>query len=160
MSLQTSRHSWKSPLTSNTDALVQDHALAHAKLRRPPRPAFPTALRPTARKTHDFRTVIGACRLAPVPCVPVSFPASLSNQGPFPPQALPRFPGTTGLSATLPAQTGPRGFSVGACAPPTGLPVLHPLPCACMLSPVPRRRRPAVFVHAPLGGTGRWQPSP
>ena len=51
------------------------------------------------------------------------------------------------------------GLSVGACAPPTGLPVLHPLPCACMLSPVPRRRRPAIFVHAPQGGTGRWQPS-
>ncbi len=55
---------------------------------------------------------------------PCLLSASLSNQGPFPPQALPRFLGTTGLSATLPAQTGPHGFSVGACAPPTGLPVL------------------------------------
>ena len=44
--------------------------------------------------------------------------------------------------------------------PPTGLPLLHPLPCACMLSPVPRRRRPACFVRAPLGEIGRWQPSP
>ena len=39
---------------------------------------------------RNFRTVSGACRLAPVPWVPVSFLASLSNQGPFPPQALPR----------------------------------------------------------------------
>ena len=114
----------------------------------------------TCDTIRNFRTVSGASRLAPVPWVPVSFLASLSNQGPFPPQALPRFPGTTGLSATLPARTGPHGFSVGACAPPTGLPVLHPLPCACMLSPLPRRRRPAIFVRAPLDGTGRWQPSP
>ena len=42
-----------------------------------------------------------------------------------------------------------RGFPVGACAPPTGLPVLHPLPCACMPSAIPRRRRPAMFRIAP-----------
>ena len=35
---------------------------------------------------------------------------------------------TTDLSATLPAQAGPRGFPVGACAPPAGLPVLPLLP--------------------------------
>ena len=42
-----------------------------------------------------------------------------------------------------------RGLPVSACAPPTGLPVLHPLPCACMLSPVPRRRRPYLFRCTP-----------
>ena len=58
---------------------------------------------------------------SPCPCLLV---APLSNQGPFPPPALPGFSGTPGLSATPPAQAGPRGFPVGACAPPTGLPVL------------------------------------
>ena len=47
------------------------------------------------------------------------------NQGPFPPPALPRFLGTTGLSATLTTQSSPRGLPVGVCATPLpGLPVL------------------------------------
>ena len=58
---------------------------------------------------------------SPCPCLLV---APFSNQGPFPLPALPGFSGTTGLSATPPAQAGPRGFPVGACAPPSGLPVL------------------------------------
>ena len=44
-----------------------------------------------------------------VPCVRSILPPP---QGPFPPPALPGFSGTTGLSATLPAQPVPRGLSV------------------------------------------------
>ena len=47
----------------------------------------------------------------------------------------------TSLSATPPAQAGPRGFPVGACAPPTGLPVLLLSPSSRMPPPVPRRNR-------------------
>ena len=49
---------------------------------------------------------------------------TLLEPRPLPSAALPGFSGTTGLSATPPAQAGPRGFPVGACAPPSGLPVL------------------------------------
>ena len=80
-----------------------------------PRPCIPAAAtrRPGARfasacdAIRSFRTEIGADRLAPVPIVPASFPASFPNRGPFPPPALPGLPGTTSLSATLPAQAGP-----------------------------------------------------
>ena len=44
-----------------------------------------------------------------VPCVRSILPPPY---GPFPPPALPGFSGTTGLSATLPAQPVPRGLSV------------------------------------------------
>ena len=60
----------------------------------------------------------------------------------------------------LTSNTEARGFPVGACAPPTGLPVLHPLPCAYMPSPLPRRRRPVLRSTNSLGLPGRWQPSP
>jgi len=46
---------------------------------------------------------------------PFPRPTRLSNQGPFPPPALPGFSGTTGLSATPTAQAGPHGFPVDAC---------------------------------------------
>ena len=71
-----------------------------------------------------LRTSSGASRLSPVSTRPFLLPALFPNQGPFAPAALPAFPATTGPSATLPAPAGPRGFQVGACAPPTGLPVL------------------------------------
>ena len=60
--------------------------------------------------------------------MPFPLRASLSNQGSFPPPALPGFCGTTSPSATLPARPAPRGVPVGGCAPPTGLPVLPPSP--------------------------------
>ena len=72
-----------------------------------------------------LRTSSGASRLSPVSTRPFLLPALFPNQGPFAPAALPAFPATTGPSATLPAPAGPRGFQVGACAPPTGLPVLR-----------------------------------
>ena len=56
-----------------------------------------------------------------------------------------------------------RGFSVGVCAPPTGLSVSHPLPCAYMPSPVPRRRRPAIShsrtLAVPVAGSLPRDPS-
>ena len=52
----------------------------------------------------------------------------LSNQGSFPPPALPGICGNTSPSATLPARPAPHGVPVGVCAPPTGLPVLLPSP--------------------------------
>ena len=90
---------------------------------------------------------------------PRPFPrhALLSNQGSFPPPALPGLHGTTSLSATLPARPGPRGPPVGAC---------HATDRASRVAAIPlfhtcRRHYP--------GGTGRclrrslpdrWQPSP
>ena len=87
---------------------------------------------------------------SPCPCLLV---APFSNQGPFPLPALPGFSGTTGLSATPPAQAGPRGFPVGACAPPSGLPVLLLSP-SCTHAAVPRRNRSvlASLASRPLPG--------
>ena len=46
-------------------ALIRDHALVHAKLRRPPRPTFPTALRPAARKAHVYPDSASGLRPSP-----------------------------------------------------------------------------------------------
>ena len=59
---------------------------------------------------------------------PCLLSAPLPAQGPFPRRALPRVPGTTGPSATLPARPAPRGVPVAACTAPAGLPVLLRLP--------------------------------
>ena len=84
-----------------------------------------------------------------MPC-PLSVP--FPKSGPFPRPALPGVLSRTGLSATLPARTGPRGFPVGVHPPPTGLPVLLRFPssahadaitpaetvrCVCRLLPGP-----------------------
>ena len=55
-----------------------------------------------------------------------SFPHPSAPEAPSLPPALPGFRGIAGLSATLPARPAPRGVPVGACPPPTGLPVLPP----------------------------------
>ena len=71
----------------------------------------------------------------------------LSNQGPFPPQALPHILSTTSLSATLPAQTAPRGFPVCTCHTTDRVfPCFHfsHLPCV----PVPLARRK--HIGAPI----------
>ena len=47
------------------------------------------------------------------------------------------------------AQAGPRGFPVGACAPPTGLPVLLLSPSSRMPPPIPKAQ------HRPLPRHGR-----
>ena len=91
----------------------------------------------------SFRTFSDPVRLSPV-ITPCFLPVWLSNQGSFPPPALPGLCGTTSPSATLPARPGPRGFPVGACAPPTGLPVLPTSSPPCVPPPLPRRNRPVL----------------
>ena len=56
---------------------------------------------------------VGIRRMSVV--TPCSLSILLSNQGPFPPPALPSFTGSTDPSATLSTQTGPHGFPVDAC---------------------------------------------
>ena len=75
----------------------------------------------------SFRTFSDPGRLSPV-VTPSPLSASLSNQGSFPPPALPGLCGNTSPSVTLPAQPAPRGGPVGRATPPTGLPVLLPSP--------------------------------
>ena len=72
--------------------------------------------------------------------------ALLSSQGPYPPPALPRFPGTTGASP--PPQTARpvlRRLPVGTCHATAGASpcCVHPPP-PCVPSPLPRRNRPVL----------------
>ena len=81
----------------------------------------------------------------------------LPTQGPFPPRPLPRFPGTTGLSATLLARPHSHESPVWCLAsPPVGLPMLLPsssslrasvttpaVPKGCLCRSLPPRRRPS-----------------
>ena len=88
---------------------------------------------------------------------PCFLSVSLSNQGSFPPPALPGLCGNTSPSVTLPAQPAPRGGPVGPCHA-TGrasrvatLPLFH----AC------RRQYPGGTGRCPRRSLpGRWQPSP
>ena len=84
------------------------------------------------------------------------FPLSvfLSNQGSFPPPALPGIPGTTSPSATLPARPAPRGVPVGVCAPPAGLPVLLPFPSSMRAAATtPAEPSGARVARFPAGGS-------
>ena len=92
-----------------------------------PHPAFRRDHASACGTVWSFRTLCGPDRLSPVamPC-PLSVP--FPKSGPFPRPALPGVLSRTGLSATLPARTGPRGFPVGVHPPPTGLPVLLRFP--------------------------------
>ena len=95
-------------------------------------------------------------RLSPV-VMPVLLPASLSNQGFFPPPALPGLRGTTSPSATLPAQPAPHGVPVGAC---------HTTDRASRVAPIPlfhacRRQYPGGTSRCACRSLpGQWQPSP
>ena len=83
----------------------------------------------------------GVCRLTPVSC------ALPRLAGPLPPPALPGFIGTTDLPPPRTAQPDPCGSPVGGHAPPpSGFPVFHRSPYACMPSPLPRRIR---WLHMP-----------
>ena len=83
-----------------------------------PGPYLVLAAQPLAKPLDPLRASSPSHRSLEIP--------SLSHVAPsgVPEPALPGFCGTASLSATPPAQAGPRGFSVGACTPPTGLPVL------------------------------------
>ena len=75
---------------------------------------------------------------------------------------LKRLPQWQITSTSRPAQAGPRGFPVGACAPPTGLPVLPLSPYCSSPAAIPRRSRPVLASLAsrtlavfPVGLAGR-----
>ena len=93
-------------------ALVRGHALAHAKPRRPPRPAFPTALRPTARKARvfpDSAPATDAAAVTPAPVLPTAGGPALASL----PHATP-----SGVSE-------PQSGLIGSCQPPRSLPPLR-----------------------------------
>ena len=71
-------------------------------------------------------------RVAPISRAP-PLPAPVLNQGPFPPPALPGFPGTTGLSATPQRPACPsRASGWSSSNHAMGLPVLRASPlCTC-----------------------------
>ena len=75
--------------------------------------------------------------------MPVLLPASLSNQGFFPPPALPGLRGTTSPSATLPGPACPSRGS-GWCVPHhrQGFPCCSHPPLPCVPPPIPRRDQP------------------
>ena len=77
-----------------------------------------------------------------------------SNQGSFPPPALPGFLGSTSPSATLTARPAPHGVPVGVCAPPPGLPVLPPLPSSMRAAATTPAEPPGALVaRFPVGGS-------
>ena len=82
----------------------------------------------------------------------------LPTQGPFPPRALPRFYGTTGLSATLQAQPHSHELPVRWLPPLLqGFPCCYLLPLPCVPASLPRRvPRGARVARFPL----RLRPSP
>ena len=101
----------------------------------------------------EFPDLSDPGRLSPV-VMPSFLSVSLSNQGSFPPPALPGFRGTTSPSATLPARPAPHGVPVGVCAPPTGLPVLLPSPSSMRAAATtPAEPAGARVVHFPAGGS-------
>ena len=78
-----------------------------------------------------------------------SLPASVLNQGSFPPLALPNIVGRTSPSATpwCPAQFLAERQLAVRTATPQGFPCCHCLPLSCMPSSLPRRNR---WVHVSL----------
>ena len=85
---------------------------------------------------------------------PFVLSAFLSNQGSFPPPALPGFCGSTSPSATLPARPAPHGVPVGVCAPPAGLPVLLPSPSSMRAAATtPAEPADARVARFPTGGS-------
>ena len=88
-----------------------------------------------------LQTRSGAVRLSPVP-IPLPPSCAPLEPRPFPPPALPRFPGTTGLSATPNGPACP-SQAAGGHAPyhRRGFPCcVHPPP-PCVPPPLPRRNR-------------------
>ncbi len=86
-----------------------------------------------------------------MPCV---LSALLSNKGSFPPPALPGLLSTASPSATLPARPAPRGVPVGACPPPTGLPVLLLSPSSMRAAAnTPAEPPGALVARFPVGGS-------
>ena len=109
----------------------------------PPRPRTSSTRHPRVTPSgvsEHFLKLLGSRQS---PC-PVPLPTSLSNQGPFPPPALPGFLSTMGLSAT----------------PPTGLPVLRSSPSSMRAAATTKRARVASGIPAEsVGARGARFPS-
>ena len=109
----------------------------------------------------SFRTLADPVRLAPVV---MSLPPfrTAPNSGPFPRRALPRVPGTTGPSATLPARPAPRGFRLPRARHRRGFPCCYAFHLPHVPTPLPRRK-PAVLsllsppVSSSLGRLRRFR---
>ena len=102
-------------------------------------------------KIPEFR------RVTPISS-PSSLPTSALNQGPFPPPALPGFPGTASLSATPSRPACPSRASGWSCARPRD--GVSRVACAflvCMLSPLPQRSDWTSCFALP---SQSYQPSP
>ena len=79
-------------------------------------------------------------RVAPISRAP-PLPAPVLNQGPFPPPALPGFPGTTGLSATPRRLACPsRASSWSSLTTPWGFPCCVRFPCVHAITTTPVQR--------------------
>ena len=97
---------------------------------------------------------VGVSFIRPPVITPCPFSVLLSNQGSFPPPALPGICGNTSPSATLPARPAPHGVPVGVCAPPTGLPVLLPSPSSMRAAATtPAEPADARVARFPAGGS-------
>ena len=137
------------------------HAVLRAERCSPPRPRTSSTRHPRVTPSGVSEHFLKLPGSPQSPC-PVPLPTSLSNQGPFPPPALPGFLSTMGLSAT---PTGPacpsrasgwrvprrrRGFP---CCAPLPLPcVPPPLPSELAQRAEPRRNRsvPASLASLPM----------
>ena len=90
-------------------------------------------------------------RITPTGLSPASAAASLAA---LPQPALPGVFSPTGLSATLTARPLPHGIPVGACTPPTGLPVLLPSPSSMRAAATtPAEPTGAFVVRFPPAGS-------
>ena len=151
--------------SSRTPPRASDPATDAAAV--PPAPVPPTAAlrRPGTRFTSAchafriFRTSIGACRLAPVPSVPASFPRHSRTKAP----SLRRhYPASSVLRASPPPcrpKLALAGFRLARARHRQGFPCCIHIPArACCRHYPGGDDRPVSF--APTGGTGRWQPSP
>ena len=99
------------------------------------------------------RSQAGPCRrhaqARHAPQRPAARRPQVSDGAPSPPRALPRFPGTTGLSATL--QTQPHSHELLVwCVPHLlqGFPCCHLLPLPCLPASLPRRILPFLAALA------------
>ncbi len=94
--------------------------------------------------------ISGVSRVAPISrALLLSVP--VLNQGPFPPPALPGFPGTTGLSATPQRPASPSRAAGWSSQPttPRGFPCCVRFPCVHAVATTPAQRLGACFALFP-----------
>jgi hypothetical protein len=96
--------------------------------------ALPSLSRVTPSAVSEHTLELLGC---PISC-PFLRPASVLNQGPFPPPALPGFPGTTGLSATPRRPACPsRASGWSSFTTPRGFPCCVRFPCVHAVATTP-----------------------